>query len=307
MIVVDIILMSETNNREIVIEGLMNLGLTEREARVYLAILSTSYATAPKIQKLSKVPQSKIYAILDNLVHIGYCSVRKEGRIRTFEAVDPEKTLDAPIKKLKSMVSKSIELRELLHNIYSSAKEPKEPIEYIEVFHGSENIHNRYCELVNKAKKEILGFGREPYTFSSPGKIDEQTVAEEDILKRGGSTRWVYEIYRPDQSWMIPRLSLMQQKGIQIRAVKSLPAKMTIFDGNTLLIVEEDQNSSRDNLTSFLVELPAIVKSFVSLFEHYWNLAQELEEWKVEHPSIGIAATDGSNSDSLITKNEKIH
>ena len=68
---------------------LTDLGMSEREARVYLALLSKRTGAAADLQKISGVPQSKIYEIIGSLVRRGFCTERKAGRKRTFEVIDP--------------------------------------------------------------------------------------------------------------------------------------------------------------------------------------------------------------------------
>ena len=55
-------------------EILQELGLTQREIRVYLALLELGSTTTGSIIKRSEVPNSKIYEILESLQNKGLVS-----------------------------------------------------------------------------------------------------------------------------------------------------------------------------------------------------------------------------------------
>lgn len=50
-----------------VVEKLKRVGLTEYEAKAYLALLNAHLSTATQISEKSGVPRTKIYAVLESL------------------------------------------------------------------------------------------------------------------------------------------------------------------------------------------------------------------------------------------------
>ncbi|MBI4163976.1 MAG: helix-turn-helix domain-containing protein, partial [Candidatus Aenigmarchaeota archaeon] len=71
-----------------------SLGLTEREAEVYLILLDTGSTTTGQIIKKSGLHKATVYSILQRLVDQGLVNyIMKEG-IRYFESADPETFLD---------------------------------------------------------------------------------------------------------------------------------------------------------------------------------------------------------------------
>ena len=268
-----------SNNNSEMVEGLIFLGMSEREAKVYLALLNKSYATAPTLQKMSGVPQSKIYAIIDNLVRNGCCSERKEGRVRTFEAIDPKNTLETPINALNAGLKKSIELRDKLHDIYKSMDGAKEPFEYIEIIHGNENIHRKYLELLQILESELLSFTRPPFASRVKKIRQEQIETFRDYLKRGGKSRGVYEVHEDSLPRMFYNIHESYKIGETFRIVPKLPLKMFIFDCKILLIAEKQSLTEESMMTMTVVKQRATVDGYIALFDFFWEQGLEYEQW----------------------------
>lgn len=261
------------------LNGLQDFGLTEREAKVYLALLSAKTATISELQNLSGVRINKIYDVLGNLVRMGLFSERKVGRKRTFEILAPKETLEQFQRKFQHQIEKSEKLIKNLSEEFDNSDKLNQPIEYIEIFYGKEYIHRRYMQLIRSAKKEILGFGRPPYTFSTREKAEEQLRENCEFLARNGVARWVYEFNYPEQEWIIPGLIKGQVMGARFRVAEKLPMKMVIFDQREVLITQKAPPTLPDEMTNALIKNGAISSAFQALFEFFWSQSMELEEW----------------------------
>jgi len=271
---------SGQNNGSRLIKCLIDVGMSEREARVYLALLSKRCATAADLQKISGVPQSKIYEIIGSLIRQGYCTERKTGRKRTFEIINPEVTLNSSFKNLQERLESSFSLKDELFDLYSTSGKIAEPLEYIEVIRGNESVHNRYCQLVHNTDKELLGFGRRPYACDTEEKSSQQDMESENIVARGGIVRWVFELELPDDAWIVEDIKNLQEKGEQFRIAEKLPLKMMIFDRELLLVAEEEPYGPSGELTMSLIKQRTIVNAFYALFEFFWQHSIELETWE---------------------------
>lgn len=71
-----------------VVEKLQKVGLTEYEAKVYLALLSFHLSTATMLSEKSGVPRTKIYAVLESLANKGWVKVYS-GIPLLFRAISP--------------------------------------------------------------------------------------------------------------------------------------------------------------------------------------------------------------------------
>jgi sugar-specific transcriptional regulator TrmB len=78
---------------ESVVEKLQRVGLTQYEAKAYLALLNTHLSTATKVSEKSGVPRTKIYSVLEALKHKGWVRVYS-GVPLLFQAVEPLKVFE---------------------------------------------------------------------------------------------------------------------------------------------------------------------------------------------------------------------
>jgi predicted transcriptional regulator len=74
-------------------DGLMRLGLTEYEARAYVAIVSIGEGGISDISQQSGIPRSRVYDIMDKLATKGFVEVGAMKPLR-YRAVDPDKVTD---------------------------------------------------------------------------------------------------------------------------------------------------------------------------------------------------------------------
>lgn len=75
------------------IQKLATLGLSEYEAKAYLALLCLHPATAYEVSRESGIPSSKIYQVLDRLVDRGMVAPAAGGKARQFMPLDPDEFL----------------------------------------------------------------------------------------------------------------------------------------------------------------------------------------------------------------------
>lgn len=75
------------------VESLVELGLTEYEARCFVALTQLSEGTAKEISQVADVPQSRVYDVTDQLYHRGLVDVQ-ESEPRKYFALPVEQALE---------------------------------------------------------------------------------------------------------------------------------------------------------------------------------------------------------------------
>ena len=261
------------------LKGLYDLGFSEREAKVYLALLKKRYASAAELQKISGIPQSKIYEVIDGLVRRGYCSEIISGRRKSYEIIDPKISLESSFDNLQRRLNNSMGLKGRFSQLFTQSEETYRPLNQIEVLRGNDNIHHRYCQLIMATKNEILGFGRRPYACDTNEKSREQDDKEMQLQSQEVKARWIYEIDLPYDSWLIPDLQKLSETGIRIQIADRLPLKMMIFDRELLLVAEEEPFGRDGELTMSVIRQSTIIKAFCALFEYFWINSVGLDKW----------------------------
>ncbi len=99
---------------EILINELMQIGLSKYEAKAYLSTLRISPSTAYEIGKDAGIPTSKIYEVLRKLIEKGIVSVIEHDKAKLYVPLSPEEFLDKHKKVTDSII---YSLREKLSNI----------------------------------------------------------------------------------------------------------------------------------------------------------------------------------------------
>ena len=124
---------------------LREAGLSKWETQVYLALLELgSTTTGPLVQK-SEVPQSKVYGVLDSLNKRGMVSYIVKGKIKYFQASDPE-ILFSIMKDKERKIREEIPY---LKNLQVRAKNKQN----VEIYEGKRAITSFFVNLIETSKK----------------------------------------------------------------------------------------------------------------------------------------------------------
>ena len=73
---------------ESIVEQLRRIGLTEYEAKAYVALLTVHLSTALTVSKKAGVPRTRIYAVLESLQTKGWIKIYS-GVLLLFKAEEP--------------------------------------------------------------------------------------------------------------------------------------------------------------------------------------------------------------------------
>ncbi len=136
--------------------ALKELNLSEKEIKVYLALLMLGQSPVNIISKKSHINRVTTYDILKALTERGFASYVIKSGVRYFEAVDPTKFID----DLKEKQEKIEEVIPELHSIRASILKKPE-IETYEGIQGLKSIFN-----------DILKENKETHFIGAPKMLD---------------------------------------------------------------------------------------------------------------------------------------
>ncbi len=129
---------------------LKEYGLSEKEVKVYVAILPLGSINLQEIGKRIDLPRTTIYNTLNYLVSKGLVSYITKKGVRFYEAADPNKLME-----------KLNEKKELLNSILPGLESLKKTIKEsssVEVFQGSKGLFTILSDIVKK-KQQTYYFG----------------------------------------------------------------------------------------------------------------------------------------------------
>lgn len=100
-------------SREQLVEVLINIGLTDKESRVYLTMLTLGRASITSIAKASEIKRTTVYSIIESLKFQGLVTTEIKGLKTIYVAENPEKlasVLDNKKKNLQGVLPQFLEL-----------------------------------------------------------------------------------------------------------------------------------------------------------------------------------------------------
>lgn len=261
---------------------MIELGLTEYESKGYLSMLRKHDFTATELSRISGIPRTRVYEIVQKLVLKGLC-VEILGGIKKYKAVAPEIALSRLIEYqkadfiIKENLAKSIS--SVLQNEFKKNSNNNDPLDYIELLKDPKQVAQRFMGLVETAEKEILAFVKPP--FSNPKKkLEKQTSKAVEAIYRNVVCKALYEIggNKQDIEWQYNQIDIATKAGEHSRVIESLPLKLSIFDESKVIFAMEDYHPTENRQTSLVIEHKALAKSLKILFETLWEKGKDYKE-----------------------------
>ena len=233
-------------------EVLKFLGLDEKEAKVYLALLQLGSGSVPAISIKAGTKRPTTYLILEELRKKGLVTLLPRKVKALYTAESPHKLLEEEREK-ESIIRQN--MPELLA-IYNSKKEkPK-----VTFFQGEENVVKLYDEIFRESEVDI---------FASLGSIPENIVGkvEKHFSEINRKQKRVRELLQSDEkSIAISSTRVQDAHKIKIAPAQySFPTDNVIF-GNKVAIF-----SFKDEPMAVVIESSDVVETYKSMFDIVWN------------------------------------
>src|SRR3989338_2932014 len=137
---------------------LLKIGLTEGEAKVYIALTELGSSTVGPIVNKSGVAYSNIYNILHRLIEKGIVSFIIKNKTKHFQASSPSNLIDYLDKKQEQIAQEKEALRKALPDL--ERLQDNKSKQEAEVFLGKKGLRTAYEKLCKNSSKndEILFF-----------------------------------------------------------------------------------------------------------------------------------------------------
>ena len=147
------------------LKELQDLGLSEKEARVYLAALELGATTADKLAKQAKIKRPTAYVQLESLMKMGLMSTYEEGKKTMFAPESPELLKRLLANQQENLRTKESELSNMLPALMQQfASAGERPV--VRFFPGKEGVAVAREEVLATKDKNI-------YIIFSPEKLSQ--------------------------------------------------------------------------------------------------------------------------------------
>lgn len=237
------------------IKTLQKAGLTNKEAKVYLAVLELGETTINRAAKKSKVKRSTVYLLVESLKEKGLVSAIKRNKKLFFCAEDP-RVLEKQIEEKKKAVGEA--MPELLSIMNLIDKKPS-----IRYFEGSEGIKNVYLDTLDYSDQEILAWFSESFL-----KFDADFFYKKYIPARIKNKIWLRAIL-PDSEEM---RELQKSNSQNFRKTKLIPKEkfdikieISLYGKNKIGIMSYEEE------IGMIIESQKIFEALKCIFEIMWD------------------------------------
>lgn len=132
------------------ISAIKEAGLTDGEAKVYLALLGLGPSTTGPIIEKSSVAKSIIYQLLEKLIQKGLISYITKEKTKYFQAAEPNKLIDYIEEREKQLQKNKKKVVEILPQLLLKQKEAKQSeAKVFEGFRGMITVHEHTYQKLN--------------------------------------------------------------------------------------------------------------------------------------------------------------
>ncbi len=246
------------------IKSLQKIGLTEKQAIVYSALLELGEAKMTHVARHAKLKRPTVYLIIEELVQLSLVSMIEKGNKKIYSAVHPNRISEI-LESRKQQFSEL--LPELLAKYGSIRGKPK-----IQMLEGMEGVRQAYQEayaLLNEGKNEGLWFGNISFILEHfPQMIKEydailaklKTYRIRDITVGGEKgEEWVKRMQQhPNPQYQIRYLNDNNQCGMTDQLI--VGSKLILF------------SMSPTELFTLIIESEELAKTQRFLFNCLWNM-----------------------------------
>lgn len=244
---------------------LNQLGLTDSEIKVYFALLELESSTVGPIIEKSKVPDSKIYSILEKLKEKGLVSFVIKNNVKHFQASNPKNLIRILNERKKEIAEQKRELEEkIIPKIEKRRKltEDKQEATVYESYNGVKVAFNLILDLVKPGEeyqvftvgevlkeKKVINFFRNYHKKRMQKKIKIRLISEKKYKK----TIEKFHVY----------------KGMKFRYTnQKIPIGIYIFKNNVMTIIWGEKP------TAFVIKSKKNYEYYKEFFEDVWAVSK---------------------------------
>ncbi|MFB0562490.1 MAG: helix-turn-helix domain-containing protein [Candidatus Lokiarchaeia archaeon] len=275
------------------LDSLINCGLTDKEAELYLCILRSKKGcmSAREICNVLDFSRQMTYRLLTELIQKGFVSQTLE-RPRKYIAVNPLDALDTLINIKRQQITQLKKTKPSLEVLLSSVKNYEVDNPEFRLIHHRQNIYSAMADMVLRAKKrvDLLTDERGLYLCSPFGLTD----IFNEISKNGVYVRLLTKI-TPNNSEIVKSLN----PKIRIKHGFHPDQNILIADEKCLLtfIQTNDVKKMKSKADSaFFTTSSTFITQQSKIFNYFWENALDLitrlaevkagEEYEIQ-PLIG--------------------
>lgn len=251
------------------IEILQRAGLTQGEARVYVALTELGSCTVGKIVNRSGVTKSIIYQILEKLIEKGLISFIYKDKTKYYQASAPDNLLDYLEKQEQELGETKEAIQEILPQLLM--KRSMAERSHVTVYEGFKGIMTVYTKRFEKLKagEEYLNLGlpaNQPKHHHAFWEKDHRLRA-----KKGIKAKLLYNPRVPDEV-LKNRNSYTGCDARRMPLQLETPSWILLYKDVVVIAIPQGVHP-----IAIEIENPEVARSFEKYFQWFWKKSKKLQ------------------------------
>lgn len=245
---------------------LQNIGLNDKEARIYLACLELGPTNIQNITGKANIKRSTVYEILESLKEKGLMHVTTKGKRKLYLASEPENLLET-IKEREKLLKEILPQLKSINNV--GFAKPK-----ITFYEGKEGLRDIYMEALKSSTNNA--------DWISPMKSVLETVGidwmEKYVEIKVKKNYWIRSIHVSDlviDSYKYQDPTTFKKTLRDVRFSPkgiTIPNAIGIYDNKVAIL------SSRKEGFGFIIESEDYAQSMKELYKLLWDKSKTVEQ-----------------------------
>ncbi len=238
---------------------LEELGLTESEVKVFLALLKLGPTKAGEVVDKSGLQNPVVHRAFHTLIEKGIITYSIEGKIKLYSAIDPSLLMDILEEKKKRLQNLIPELKKI--------HQEKKGETHATIHQGKKAIRKLLNNMLDKDNREFLSYGAARQSEEVLGDFFWQAMNVRRKREKT-KTKMIFHTSLKTRAKELNNLPFMEVKTTD-KDFEEIVETFIVGEQVAVII-------SSDNPVAVLIEEPLVARSYKKFFNLLWKQAEKV-------------------------------
>lgn len=263
--------MSTTPTNKLLVTNLIEFGLSDKEARIYLSLLESDTSMVQEIAKNAGVNRSSTYVVLESLKRKGLV-FSTEGK-QKYVAASPETILQ----QIEDASTKTKAIKEKISGILPDLKALHKETKHkpsVRVFEGKEGMKAVYENVLSSKKGTLIRAFSQPKAWDG---IEDGYFAylKEKRVEQGITLKAIY----PESTKAMEDFSIIDKR--KLAEFRFLPKKTKEFSSDFRIYGDKIALTSSKDQFGIIIENKEIAEAVKFIFDLAWENTEKVKVTKI--------------------------
>ena len=244
--------------------ALKQIGLTDGEIKVYLALLELGPSSITNIIKKSGISGSKAYEVLNRLTNKGLASSIIKNNVKHFEASSPNKILNYLNEKKEQIETEKTSIQKIIPNLILKQKSAKES--KAKIFTGFEGLKTANEDILQTLKKGeewlSMGLTEQPESWEIYFTKKQKEKAKKGIIHKHLINEKYISLYKLRKKLPYTEFKFLPKEF-------EMPTSIEIYSDKIIIMILTPENPM-----AIMIKNKEVSKSFKKYFHAMWQIAK---------------------------------